>query len=116
LEVEGGSLIIKPGILSSKTRLQHLQLKYCNITAGPAGVAQLLAEMQALLQLTYVSLTHSLGGQQAIAPADAYAALTASSKLQHIEISECILPAGAWQHIFPHGKLLLPDLQVMGAH
>jgi hypothetical protein len=105
LQVDGGSLIIEPGILSSKTRLQHLQLKYCSMT-GTAGVARLLAEMQRLQQLTHLSLRHSLGGQQAIAPAEAYSALTASSKLQHLEVSECILPAGAWQHMAPTGKLL----------
>lgn len=106
LEIEGGSIIIEPGILSTKTRLQHLQLKYCSMIVGPAGVAQLLAEMQPLQQLTYLSLKHSFGGQQAMAPVELYSGVTASSKLQHLEVSECILPAGVWQHMLPAGKLL----------
>jgi hypothetical protein len=39
-------------------------------------------------------------------PAAAYAALTASSKLQHLDISYCALPAGMWQHMFPTGRQL----------
>jgi hypothetical protein len=43
-------------------------------------------------------------------PQAAYAAMTASSRLQHLNISECALPAGAWQHMFPAGRQL-PQLQ-----
>jgi hypothetical protein len=40
-------------------------------------------------------------------PPAAYAALTAGSKLQRLDIRYCTLPAGAWQHIFPAGRQLL---------
>jgi hypothetical protein len=47
---------------------------------------------------------------QGIPPAAAYAALTASSKLQQLDISSCVLPAGVWQYVFPVGRQL-PHLQ-----
>jgi hypothetical protein len=43
-------------------------------------------------------------------PSAAYSALTASSQLQHLSISECTLPTGVWQHVFPAGRHL-PHLQ-----
>jgi hypothetical protein len=43
-------------------------------------------------------------------PASAYAALTASGKLQHLDINHCTLPAGAAMHLFSAGKQL-PDLR-----
>jgi hypothetical protein len=43
-------------------------------------------------------------------PAAAFSALTASSKLQHLNISFCTLPAGVWQHLFCAGRPL-PQLQ-----
>jgi hypothetical protein len=45
-------------------------------------------------------------------PAAAYSALTASSKLVHLDIGYCNLPAGVWQHIFPAGRQL-PYLQFL---
>jgi hypothetical protein len=44
-------------------------------------------------------------------PAAACSALTASSKLQHLDISKLELPAGVWPQIFPPGKRL-PQLRV----
>jgi hypothetical protein len=43
-------------------------------------------------------------------PAAAYSALTASSKLQHLDINGCLVPEGVWQHVFPSGRQL-PDLR-----
>ena len=45
-----------------------------------------------------------------MAPASAYSALTASSKLQRLALHQCNLPAGVWQHMFPAGRQL-PHLQ-----
>ena len=39
-----------------------------------------------------------------------FSALTASSKLQHLSLSRCWLPAGVWQHMFPAGRQL-PQLR-----
>jgi hypothetical protein len=63
-------------------------------------------------QLTHLDLTHTLAHGGPNPPAAAYAALTASSKLQHLDISKCRLPAGVWQHLFPVGKQH-PHLQVL---
>jgi hypothetical protein len=60
-------------------------------------------------QLTHVVL--GLHGS-AIAPAAAYSVLTASSKLQHLMIYHCQLPAGAWQHMFPAARQL-PHLTML---
>jgi hypothetical protein len=45
-------------------------------------------------------------------PAAAFAALTASSMLQHLDISYCMLPPGVWQHVFLAGRQL-PHLQLL---
>jgi hypothetical protein len=77
-------------------------------------VAQQLAELQPLQQLTCLILHASLVVEDEDAdedgfpsvPAAAYSALTASSRLQHLRISNCTLPAAVWQHIFPPGRQL----------
>lgn len=42
----------------------------------------------------------------------AYSALTASSGLQHLDISNNFLPSGVWQHILPAGRQL-PELRAL---
>jgi hypothetical protein len=74
-------------------------------------VAQLLHHLQPLQQLTHLSMSGSLQAVEgSTPPASACAALTASSKLQHLDICRCILPADVWQHVFPAGRQL-PNLQ-----
>jgi hypothetical protein len=99
------------------TQLQRLELVKCSIAGGPAGAAQLLSHLQALQQLTYLDvnnldLTGRLDSDSASPPAAAYSSLTASSKLLHLDISWGVLPAGAWQHMFPAGKQL-PHLRTL---
>jgi hypothetical protein len=61
-----------------------------------------LSHLQPLQQLTNLNLAHSLtADEQDSPPAAAYAALTASSKLQHLDLTGCTLQAGAWQHMLP---------------
>ena len=90
--------------LAGKTSLQHLHLERCGIKGG---ATQLLPQLQHLQQVTHLeledSLTTAVGGNP---PALAYAALTASSKLEHLSINEYRLPAGLWQLLFPAGRLL----------
>ena len=102
---------MEPDGLAGKTKLQHLCLRECEIVGGAAGGAQLLSHLQPLQQLTRLDLWFSLPAVEGSnPPASAYAALTASSKLQQLNIGACTLPAGVWQHMFPTGRQL-PNLQ-----
>ena len=100
-----------PVALAGKTQLCHLQLPTCSIAGGAAGIAQLLSQLQHLTQLTHLELARCMQRPaRADLPAASYSALTASSELQHLDIHQCFLPAGAWQHVFPAGRQL-PHLQ-----
>jgi hypothetical protein len=76
-------------------------------------LAQLLSELQHSTQLTQLDLDGSckassdLGGP--IPPA-AYASLTASSRLQHLDFHSSTLPSAAWQYMCPPGRTL-PQLR-----
>jgi hypothetical protein len=137
---EDGPYWIEPGILSGKTRLQHLQLATCCIV-GKTGCAQLLPYLRDLQQLTHLNLGNSHTWEEGDIPpaawdnshtweegdippaawenshtweeppegdipAAAFSALTASSKLQHLDISDCMLPAPVWNYMFPPGRQL----------
>jgi hypothetical protein len=69
------------------------------------GPAELLSSLPQLHQLTYLDLWGTLCHDN-IAPAAAYSALTANSKLQHLDITDCTLPVGMWQHVFPAHRQL----------
>jgi hypothetical protein len=98
---------LEPAVLAGKTRLQHLQMAN-SMVEGAAELAQLLSLLQPLQQLTHLDLTATLWAyrEEELPPAADYAVLTASSRLQHLNISRCTLPGGAWQHIFPSGRQL----------
>jgi hypothetical protein len=96
---------IWPGVVSKAPQVQHLALVDCSIANGAAGVEQLMAHLQHVQQLTYLNLRGSLWNCAPV-PAAAYSSLTANSKLQHLDISDCVLAAGAWQHVFPPGRQL----------
>jgi hypothetical protein len=87
----------------------------------------LLSHLQHMQHLTHLSLEHNLWalsndsseeeeeqqqqqqqqeGWLVGPPAEAYAALTASSTLQHLNIKSCRMPIGAWQHMSPIGRQL----------
>jgi hypothetical protein len=101
------------------------------------GHEQLLSHLQHMQQLTFLDVGDVLDcnlpnwvdssdeeGEQAEEesqggpPAAAYAALTASSKLQHLNISSCRMPVGAWQHVLPAGRQLphLRELYISDIH
>jgi hypothetical protein len=107
---------IESGALAGKTQLQRLSLSSSMPSGSARGVAQLLLHLQSLQQHTYLLLDSSLPevGAEDGTPlaAAAYASLTASSKLQHLDISRCDLPEGVWQHVFPAGRQL-PNLQYL---
>jgi hypothetical protein len=109
----GGSLF-ETGVIAGKTDLQHLEVSECRIDGGSTGVAELLSHLQDMQQLTYLKLYGVLECRSAHnPPAAAYSALTASSKLQHLDITGCILPEDVWQHMFPVPGRQLPHLQVL---
>jgi hypothetical protein len=94
-----------PAMLVGKTRRQHVCIRHSE-EGSAAGAAELLSQMQQLQQLTHLDLYGRLAGfEDGNPPAAAFAAITASSKLRHLDISGCTLPAGVWQHIFPAGSL-----------
>jgi hypothetical protein len=104
--------MVLAGTLAGRTQLQHLSLQRCGFAPG-AGGAQLLSELQHLTQLTHLDLSSSCcvpEGAPSPAPT-AYASLTASSKLQHLDFSHNTLPAAAWQYMCPPSGRTLPQLR-----
>ena len=102
-------LSVEPQVLASKTQLQHLQLAVCMVSGGVAGAAQLLSHLQPLQQLTHLDLAHiSWALQEGAPPQEAapFLSVTASSKLQRLDLHKCRLAPGVWQHIFPAGRQL----------
>jgi hypothetical protein len=101
----------EPAVLAGKTLLQHLELQFKAMLDGAQGV-QMLAQLQLQQELTCLKL-HDSSKPRSLPPAAAFAALTASSKLQHLDVSRCSLPEDMWQHVFPAGRQL-PHLRVLG--
>lgn len=91
------------------TQLQHLRLSLQSPLTSAQEVGAVLAWTAQLTQITHLDLCGCL---QAVAAgttppgASSYSALTASTKLQVLNISDCALPAGVWEHLFPAGRLL----------
>ena len=109
----------QPDTLAGRTQLQHLHLMDCTVLEQRAGLALLLSDLQQMQQLTHLAWVQmnswpSLDEQYP--PAAAYAALTASSKLQQLDINGLVMPEGALQHIFPANRQLphLRSLNVEG--
>jgi hypothetical protein len=93
--------------LAGKTQLQHLEVVSQWIASrSHMALGQLLSNMQDLQQLTYLSLKSSLDKHVGIAPAAAFSALTASSRLRHFDVSGCTAPVGVWQHMFSADRQL----------
>lgn len=66
--------------------------------------AALLVLLPALQQLQHLRLRFLQCQWPAVSVA--YSALAAGSKLQHLELSGCQLPAGAWQYVFSAARQL----------
>jgi hypothetical protein len=114
LQLAAGSypdVYFEPAALAGKTVLQHLELKFKAMLDGAQG-AQMLAQLQLQQELTCLKL-HDSSKPLFAPPVAAFAALTASSTLRHLDVSRCSLPEGVWQHVFPTGRQL-PHLRVLG--
>jgi hypothetical protein len=103
-----------PDVLTSMSQLQHLDLSNyvpvgCHQVDDTDAVSDFLYNLEQLTQLTHLRLQSTLPFTAAAAPA-AYAALTASNKLQVLHLPGCNMSPGAWQHMLPAGKQL-PKLQ-----
>jgi hypothetical protein len=106
-EHKGSTYGVEPGVLAGKTMMQHLVMPSCTALGGAAGEAQLLSHLQHMQQLTYLNLSGCLRAEdEDHPPAAAYAALTACSKLHTLNLSDCVLPAVVWQHLFSAGRQL----------
>ena len=104
---------LEDGIMAGKTRLQHLSLVRCDSSDGAAGVSELFSHLHHLQQLTTLCLAQSFWVvEEGSPPAAAYSALTASSKLVELILTEIKLPEGAWEHVFPAGKQV-PHLKTL---
>jgi hypothetical protein len=105
------------GVLAGKTQLQHVTLHCSGTYGGGTGLSlrPLLSHLQELQQLTHLHLAASLKLSPSDArchPAAAFSALTASNKLQYLDLGGCELPEGVWQHMFPAGRQL-PHLTLL---
>jgi hypothetical protein len=110
------------------TKLRSLQLDWCTLTTSDVSRLTALTALQ-LQNVTFSEGLHvaffpwleslllavlSVGAMKdaaaagaELAPAAAWAAVTASSALQQLDLSRVNLPREAWQHIFPVGRQLL---------
>jgi hypothetical protein len=111
LQLSGYPYSFSPAALLCMTKLQHLQLmpRFQDMHSARGTFAdQLLAEPQYLQELQHLTcLILSYSRAEPLPAAKAYSFLTASTNLQHLDVSGCCLPAGVWDHMFPAGRQLL---------
>jgi hypothetical protein len=107
---------IDPAVLAATTGLQDLCLDDTLVAGGPGGTTQLLALLALWSDLERLEL---FGDVLPPASAAHYSAMTASSQLQVLNLTCCVLPAGAWQAMFGAHTQPLPhlhDLCYIGAY
>lgn len=90
---------MQPGLVSTLTGLQVLQLKLTPVEGGSEGAGNFLGLLPKLRQLTALELHGAL--VHAAPSASAYSVLTASTVLQDLRISNARLSGDAWQAVFP---------------
>ena len=100
---------IDPLLLAPLTKLQHLDLDSTSPAGGAKGAAVLLEVLPRLQNLTHLDLSECLCDAVS-APAAAFSALTASSKLEFLDIQYTEPPEGALACLL--GRTL-PQLQCL---
>jgi hypothetical protein len=108
LSLQGGRC--SAGAVSNITSLTSLTL---NGNQWDAALWGWLERLPLLVSLSFAARVAGGGGDAAMAmvagggeDAAVYAALTASSSLQQLDLSEALLPKGVWQHVFLAGRQL----------
>jgi hypothetical protein len=107
--VEAGILCLVP------TGLQQLSIK-CGVEGPVEGPDSLLSSLPALQHLTRLSILPEPISALKWPPAGpAYSALTTSSNLVHLALTDITCPEGIWPHVFPAARKL-PHLTAFSMH
>lgn len=110
---------VDPFVLPGLTQLLTLRLSGVKLQTSAAGAAAaaLLSALASLKQLQHLAVMYVAGGSRLTGdgldwppPSPAYAAFTASSQLQALELVQQDLPEGVCQHMFAAGQQL-PKLE-----
>jgi hypothetical protein len=98
----GYHLQIEPAVLACVPQLKRLVIYNAGLAGEEdgTGVTEFLSHLGALQQLAHLEL-HSMFQQGADARAAVFTALTASSKLEHLELRDVVLPPRTWEYLFP---------------
>jgi hypothetical protein len=89
------------------TALEHNQQRS---SGGGSSCSSISGHLQDMQQLTHLSL--GCGFPSNDWPSPSAAAYSASTKVQHLDIKDWLVPVGAWQQMFPSGRQL-PHLEVL---
>jgi hypothetical protein len=82
-------------------------------TQAAAGAAALLLELNKLTNLTDLQLVQVLWAHAAGMQPAAYSALTASSRIQSLDLSFSLIPSKAWRSMFNPDLQILPHLHTL---
>jgi hypothetical protein len=96
----GGYLVFEPAALGCVPQLARLVLTKFTLPGGGDSMTEFMSHLGALQQLEHLAL-RVIPRNASAAPAAAFAALTASSKLEHLEMRSIHMEHDAWAHMFP---------------
>lgn len=108
-EIElGGDVALDPLSLASAPQLRVIDLDYSMIRpqVGMSGGVALLSGVAGLSHLESLSLSTLTPEVEWPPTSAAYTALSASSKLQRLEVRDCGLPAGVWDCVWSRSSCL----------
>jgi hypothetical protein len=91
---------VEPAALAEVPNLQHLVLRDIRL-GGEATMVQFLSQLGKLSELSHLQVCGEPLANAHLVSEAAFAALTASSKLQQLDLANAPLPEGAWHHMFP---------------
>ena len=105
--VGGGQydVTVEPAALAEVPNLQHLVLRDIRLD-GEATMVQFLSQLGKLSELSHLQICGEPLANAHLVSEAAFAALTASSKLQQLDLKNAPLPEGAWHYMFQVGWVL----------